>query len=295
MKKLLLILLTLNVSVFAQVWDFEEGGNSFDGKYKTASIRGIGSNYPYDNPFLVINKFDNDANFNFYISDAGYFREDQGLKILWVIDSKSDTLYKSYDWSYSTDNKTLFFKEFIDPKGESEYLRYDKYFYLQKIEFVQKLKNASKLEVRITNDFGKNDIVFSLKGSKKAIEFVLDSVYTKNIHQQLSSTRKELFIEKETWEASIDTIKTHLSEYEINNEFIDDIISRIKYDSRPSNLDGFDLNEYNFLKITTNTASFFKVILYGKDSSVLYEDLYRKIPDVNLKLLKKINRNKDLY
>ena len=51
----LLITLTLT----AQSWTFSKGGNAFDGTYKTSSVVGKGTEYPYKTPILVINKFDN--------------------------------------------------------------------------------------------------------------------------------------------------------------------------------------------------------------------------------------------
>ena len=54
MKKLLLILIALPLIGFGQTWTFKDGGNAFDGKYKTAFIRGDGQEFPYNNPILCV-------------------------------------------------------------------------------------------------------------------------------------------------------------------------------------------------------------------------------------------------
>jgi len=53
---------------FGQSWKSSEGGNAFDGKYKTSSVKGKGDNFPYNSPTMVINKFEGE-DLNFYISD----------------------------------------------------------------------------------------------------------------------------------------------------------------------------------------------------------------------------------
>ena len=114
MKKLLLTLaIFTSFASFGQTWKFSEGGDAFDGKYKTSSVTGKADNYPYTKPSLVINKFENDNSINFYISGSGYWSEDSGVSILWVFNNEPNTIYSTYDWSYSADNKILFFIVFL--------------------------------------------------------------------------------------------------------------------------------------------------------------------------------------
>ena len=164
MKKILFILI-LPLLSYSQTWSFSEGGNAFDGQYKTASVVGTGNNYPYTKPVLVINRFNGDA-INFYISSAGYFQEKTGIGVYWSFDNEPDVLYSTYDWSISSDGKTLFFSEFNDPNSPAK---------LQPIDFIEKLTLASKVSLRIKDNFGQNDIEFSLRGSTKAINSVIPS------------------------------------------------------------------------------------------------------------------------
>lgn len=163
MKKILFTLaLLISFTSFGQTWKFSEGGDAFDGKYKTSSIRGVGTKYPYTSPTLVINKFEGRA-INFYISDGGFFQKKTGIGVLWVFDNEPDTRYTTYDYSISSDGKILFFTEFNNPNGSGK---------LKPVDIIEKLTLANKVTVRMEDDYGSNDIVFSLSGSTKAVNFV---------------------------------------------------------------------------------------------------------------------------
>lgn len=162
MKFIQTLLAFLMIQVSIGQWNYNEGGNSFDGKYKVASVKGIGTDYPYVAPILVVNKFDTGSE-NFYIGDSGYWQEDSGISIRFYFD-ESETVYSVYDWGYSSDNKQLFFREFNNPliKGEK----------LSKYEIMDLLRKYSKVTFRIENDYGRNTLVFYLKGSSAAINKV---------------------------------------------------------------------------------------------------------------------------
>ena len=170
MKKLLflsILFLCTQTNIKAQSWKYENGGDAFDGKYKTSFVKGSGSKFPYNDPILAINKYDNSPAVNFYISSAGYFQENTSVKILWVFNTEPDVIYSTYDWSYSSDGKTLFFVKFNDPNSDNK---------ISKYEFMEKLKSASRVSVRISNKYGTNTLTFSLSGSTKAIDFVLPNL-----------------------------------------------------------------------------------------------------------------------
>jgi len=164
MKKLLLFTLLFPLVCHSQTWQYQSGGSDFDGKYKSAYITGVGNEFPYNKPIMAINKFDKNDGFNFYISDAGYSQEGTGLSVLFVFSNEPDTVYSTYDFSISNDGKTIFLKEFNDPNSDTK---------ISQVEFIKKLQDASKVSVRVKDNFGKNDLVFSLSGSTKAINFVI--------------------------------------------------------------------------------------------------------------------------
>ena len=165
MKRITSLLIALfPFLLIGQTWTFEEGGNPFDGKYRTSSVVGKGTNFPYNKPSLVVNKFDN-GNINFYISNGGYFQSKTNIGVYWVFDNEPDIIYSTYDWSISNDGKILFFKQFNNPN--------DKNTKLQPIEIIDKLTTANSVSVRMKDMYGSNDILFSLSGSTKAINFVI--------------------------------------------------------------------------------------------------------------------------
>ncbi len=163
MKKLILLLLFIPLISFGQGWTSSEGGSALDGKYKTSSVLGKGTNFPYTKPVLVINKFDGEK-INFYISGGGFFQKKTHISVLWVFDNEPDIIYSTYDWLISNDGEILFFREFNNPDGAGK---------LKPIDFIEKLTLANKVTVRMSDDYGSNDIVFSLSGSLKAINFVI--------------------------------------------------------------------------------------------------------------------------
>jgi len=182
MKKLLflsILFLYTQTNVSAQSWKYENGGDVFDGKYKTSFVKGTGSNYPYNKPILAINKYDTSPAVNFYISSAGYFQEGTDVNIMWVFNTEPDVIYSTYDWSYSSDGKTIFLREFNDPKSDNK---------ISKYEFMKKLKSASKVSARISDKYGTNTLTFSLSGSTKAIDFVLPNL--KDLISDVESERQ---------------------------------------------------------------------------------------------------------
>jgi hypothetical protein len=179
MKKIVLILILINTTyLFAQNWEFKSGGNVFDGKYKTSSIKGNGTEFPYNNPVLVINLFKEES-LNFYIADAGYFQDLSETEVLWIFNNEPNTIYKSISSSKSDDSKTIFFDDFINSNTNKN---------LSRIEFIEKLKTAYKVNVRIKDNYGKNDLSFSLKGSTKAIDYVV----SKKFRNDLITYQKEI-------------------------------------------------------------------------------------------------------
>ena len=167
MKKLLFILIVFNLfSINAQTWKYSSSGNDFDGRYKSSLITGNANNYPYNKPTLVINYFDKDDSLNFYISDAGYYSDSSDVEVLWVFNNEKDIIYKTSRINLSSDGKSIFLKSFSSTKSDKDISIY---------EFINKLKTASSVSVRILGKFDKNDIKFSLNGSTKAINYVISA------------------------------------------------------------------------------------------------------------------------
>ena len=70
-------------------------------------------------------------------------------------------IYKSLSLGYSSDRKSVYLDGNFSPN------------YLRPIKIFQKLMEASYVNIRIKNDYGQNDMRFSLSGSTKAIKYVI--------------------------------------------------------------------------------------------------------------------------
>jgi len=190
MKRILTLFISLFIwqFSFAQTWQYSSKGNAFDGKYKMAYVDGLGGEFPYNDPYLALTKYENKKDIDIYISDAGSYDSDQGVAVYLIFDNEPDVKYKAIGVSYSTDNSAIFF----------DYINYPPYasFYnnLDKIKIIEKLKKASKLYVRIEDDYyGQKDLTFSLRGSTKALNFLTDYEKNKSI---IKNSTKENYVQK---------------------------------------------------------------------------------------------------
>jgi TonB family protein len=186
MKKLLLILLCLPIIGFGQAWKYSSGGNDFDGKYRTSSVIGTGNDYPYNSPTLVVNFFENKEQINFYISDAGYYSSSSNIEVLFSFSNDKGNIYKSMSTSSSADGKIVFLGSFFHR---------DNIFDVTRLDIFKKLMAASYVNIRVSNDYGQNDIRFNLSGSTKAIKYVIP-----NLDKLIIAEEESLRIEFERYE-----------------------------------------------------------------------------------------------
>ena len=185
MKKLLLILLCLPMIGFGQSWQYSSGGNDFDGTYRTSSVTGSGNDYPYNSPTLVINYFKKDNQINFYISNAGYYTSSSNTQVMLSFNNEKGNIYKSMGASSSADGKMVFLGSYFDGS----------YFDVSRLDIFKKLMDASYVNIRISNDYGQNDIRFSLSGSTKAIKYVIP-----NLDKLIIAEEESLRIDFERYE-----------------------------------------------------------------------------------------------
>jgi hypothetical protein len=155
MKKIIFLTFLLSsISIYSQ-WTYNSGESDFDGSYKISSVYGKGGEFPYTKPYLIVNKFEN-SSLDIYFSDAGYSGCD-GRKVFFKFDGE-EVIYETSYVGNGTDNDSWFISSF---KNTTQY------------QFIHKLKNGSSLSVRIMSDCGSVDYKFGLRGSTKALNFVL--------------------------------------------------------------------------------------------------------------------------
>lgn len=181
MKKIILttaiVLLIVNFTI-GQKWTYTSGGNEFDGKYKTASIRGKGGKFPYNSPLFVVNYFDKDNKLNVYFNDVGYAGCDD--KYVYLKFDGSDEIYMFYVTSNL--NKDAWFL-WLKKDGSKNYLSI--------LELLDKLKTNNTMYVRLKSLCGQKDYEFSLSGSSTAINFVTNDYFIKMNQIQIAEKENE--------------------------------------------------------------------------------------------------------
>ena len=86
------------------------------------------------------------------------------VQVYFVFDEEDD-IYITTTVSYSSDNESIFISSFKDFKTG---VRYDR------DHILTKLKESNSLYMRVEDSGVKNDYMFDLSGSAKAIAFVLE-------------------------------------------------------------------------------------------------------------------------
>lgn len=261
MKKLLILLslFAFTLQSNAQSWKKSSGGDAFDGKYRTSSVRGSGGDFPYENPTLVINKFDS-GSLNFYISGAGYWQSGTGVSVRWVFSNEPNTIYSTYDFSFSSDGKIIFLEEFNNPVNNA--------MKLSKKEFIKKLQVASNVQVRISNDYGNNSMKFSLSGSTNAINFVLPNLAKdlKEIEKANEIKLEGLKVQDSLKEVAYGKIRNNFARLKFDKYDMDKVINHLLENEKEDALINFD--SVYFRKGTYEPSETYKYV----DAYALYND-----------------------
>lgn len=277
MKNLIVItsILLFSISSFSQSWKYLAGGNTFDGKYKTASVQGKGNEYPYTAPFLVVNKFD-EGGINFYLNSVGYFSSSAELTIKFVFDENREEMYQAYDVSISDDGKIIFLEDFS---------KEDKIY--STIEILGLIMKSSKLEIRVSYNYGKNDLKFSLAGSTKALSFVFPNKQIEKKNQAVEQARIKEKAELLSMKLKKDKYFNNLfSKYTLRQVDKFEISNMIIGGAKTIETNFFELDSINIVKTSsTETHTSYKIFLYKngvfqfKVSYVLFESFIIKEND----------------
>lgn len=160
MKNSILLSLIILISTFSfgQSWSYKSSLNQFDGKYKTASIVGIGGKFPYNQPVFVINTFEKSNRINIYVTNVGFAGCDNKVAL---IKFDRDSFINRYTISTNSEGDTWFINE--------QYIADDETYTAKLLE---EIKQHSKMFIRLSSDCGQGDYEFPLKGSSTAINFI---------------------------------------------------------------------------------------------------------------------------
>ena len=182
MKKLFIIILTgfLSAPVHCQTWTYRAVTDTVSGNYKTSSIQGVGTEWPYTRPLFIIISFgDSVNNTDIYFTKVPCACCDNPRVMI-----KFDEEEKRYNFRSTTNqSEDIWFLEFKkesvrwDP-GINEWIDYatdeddaDRFF-----SFIKDLKTRSKMYVRLTSDCRKYRCEFSLRGSTVALNYLFGKI-----------------------------------------------------------------------------------------------------------------------
>jgi len=266
MKKFILLLfLTFSLNSFTQSWKYNSGGNAFDGKYKVAYVIGKCSDFPYNNPVLTINNFE-ERNLNFYISNSGHYSDEDDVEVLFIFDAEPNTIYSSDKISLSKDNETIFLISFKTDKT-------DKIMFVDEVEFIEKFKKSSKLDVRIKSRFKDRDMLFSLSGSSNAINYVITPKFLKYLKDNeikqkkvSDSIMKVEQVELENYKEATIILENILSGLKLNKTELNKAISEIKSSSFKNK---FKLSDIKTIESGVTSRDNLYLYLYDENHSLI--------------------------
>lgn len=217
MKYLYILFFIIPLYISSQSWKFENAYNDFDGAFKVASqIASIGTNSIYK-PRLVINSSNDGLTTNFYITDYGLVFDDLSV---WLKFDNDDVLYYAKT-SLSKDGKTIFIRNARD----------DDDVIFSNIELFSKLQNASRVSVRIQDKYDIDDYRFSLNGSSKAINQIID------VNREMEKLKIGRKLKKDT-DLKVENFMTKIRSLKLGLSHWDDVEEIFKTDFRKAIING---------------------------------------------------------
>jgi len=245
---------------FGQSWRYSSQGNDFDGNYKICSVVGTGNDYPYNSPKLVICYTEKSNEIDFYISDAGYYTANSNTQVMLSFNNEKGIIYKSLSLGYSSDRESVFLDGNFSPNNSRPF------------QIFQKLMEASYVNIRIKNDYGQNDMRFSLSGSAKAIKYVIpyDAMLATELEikeNKLASIRaKEAILH---YRDSI--LNNYLNNYSLSEQMINNAIKEINKKIKNS---GYVIHDIDSLIVWKTYLSEAKQ--YYLSARIFYKSLYEQ-------------------
>ena len=211
------LFLVIPLYVSSQTWEFKNAYNDFDGAFKVASqIASIGTNSIYK-PRLVINSVNDGLTTNFYITDYGLVFDDLSV---WLKFDNDDILYYART-TLSDDGKTIFIR---DARDEDDVI-------FSKVELFSKLQSASRVSIRIRDKYDSDDYRFSLNGSSKAINQVI------NIKERIEKLKIGRKIKRDT-DIKVENFMTEIRNSKLLLSSRNDIKEVFKTDFREAIING---------------------------------------------------------
>lgn len=181
MKKLL-ILLFLPITIYGQAWSYSNGSNKFDGKYKMAYASVNGGQFPYNEPSLIITKYES-SRLNFYLNNSGYYQYNTDLSVEIAFDD-SDKVFEVDNFSLSDDGSAIFLNSMV---SYNKSFTIDETFNL--FQMLDLFTKKNKAYIRVSDRYKTIDLKVSLSGSTRAISYVYPNL--NNVLTDIESSKLE--------------------------------------------------------------------------------------------------------
>ena len=250
MKKLL-ILLFLPIAIYGQAWSYSNGSNKFDGKYKMAYASVNGGQFPYNEPSLIITKYES-SSLKFYLNNSGYYQYNTDLSVEFVFDD-SDKVFEVDDFSLSDDGSAIFLNSMV---SYNKSFTIDETFNL--FQMLDLFTKKNKAYIRVSDRYKTIDLKVSLSGSTRAISYVYPNLNSVLTDIESSKLEEENILVKaiERNKALIEKYRSTISDnsiIELEETILDkEKVSFFKYLSKDIESDSVYLKPYggsfNFIK-----------------------------------------------
>jgi hypothetical protein len=188
MKKLLLLLF-FPIVLYGQAWSYSNGSNKFDGKYKMSYAKVKGGQFPYNEPSLILTKYEN-GSLQFYLNNTGFYQFNTKLSIEFIFDD-SNKLFEINDYSLSNDGLAIVLNSMVS--YDNSFTIDGSYNLSQMLDFFTK---KNKVNIRVSDNFKTIDLSVSLSGSTKAINYVYPNLKNDLDEIEKSKLQKEEFLNK---------------------------------------------------------------------------------------------------
>jgi len=263
MKNILLLfaIFALN-NTLAQSWKYLTKTDELGVEYQSAYSNGSGSEYPYHNPKLSVDIKDNDS-LTFHLTEIGYFQNTKNLSITWMFNKNPEEQYKTLDFELSEDGETIYLHVFEHEKSKD---------IVNMLDFIEKLKTGNRIDVKIEEKYGKNDLIFSLSGSTKALSSVISEDYKTRMASHFSTMAQhkvEAFQNKEADAIKKEAVKLRIAElldkYDLNPKQKKIVMAMISYNAALKHFKIVDIDNLTLEPVENDVH----VLLFNKNSELI--------------------------
>ncbi len=202
-------------------WEYGKEGNAFDGTYKYAYVEGKGSRFPYNDPSLIV-RLNNNGEYAVYLDDSGFYQDEDDIDVYWAFNKGTSGVYHSCCSSImlSKDGSAIFFEEIKSPENE----------FIDIFSFLELMMESSDLSIRVSSKYSNNTISISLRGSSRAIEYVMPKTFRDSVRLKKQSQIEKKIDENRVKQSLYQKLFRISKDYSLDLNSLDQLNGRFKQD-----------------------------------------------------------------